>query len=60
MRENSHRNKLADEIIAALLDIIIKNKISLDDSLKLKLRTWVILYDGEINKETEEQCLRLN
>lgn len=60
MRENSRRNKFADEIIAALLDIIIKNKISLDDSLKLKLRTWVILYDGEINKETEEQCLRLN
>lgn len=60
MRENSRRNKFADEIIAALLDIIIKNKMSLDDSLKLKLRTWVILYDGEINKETEEQCLRLN
>lgn len=60
MRNKNNQNKFADEIIAALLDIIIKNKISLDDSLKLKLRTWVILYDGEINKETEEQCLRLN
>ena len=51
MRNKNNRNKLADEIIAALLDIIIKNKISLDDSLKLKLRTWVVMYEGKEPKE---------
>lgn len=53
MRNKNNRNKLADEIIAALLDIIIKNKISLDDSLKLKLRTWVVMYEGKESKEAD-------
>ena len=60
MKENSRRDKFADELIAALLDIIIKNKIILADKIKLKLRMWVMLYDGEIDKTTEEQCLRMN
>lgn len=54
MRENTLRNKFADELIADLLDIIIKNNITLGDRLKLKLRTWVVLYEGKDHKEKNE------
>lgn len=53
MRSNTTKNKLADNIISSLLDIIIKNKLKINHDLKLKLRTWVVMYEGKESKEAD-------
>lgn len=53
MRNKNNQNKLADNIISSLLDIIIKNKLKINHDLKLKLRTWVVMYEGKESKEAD-------